>query len=132
MIKFCPNCGEGVEKVANFCPNCGYKIKENPNISVIPEKNYSTEKNIICEVCGEENSAESAVCRSCGARLKNAASIENRANVKQAKKQQLKEYQPKTAAQRVSTENKLRHFLKKKSSSLKTPKLLLFLRLPLR
>jgi uncharacterized membrane protein YvbJ len=58
MFKFCPNCGEGLEKVANFCPNCGHKIKENPNISVIPEKNSSTEKNIFCEVCGEENSAK--------------------------------------------------------------------------
>ncbi len=105
MIKFCPNCGEGLEKVANFCPNCGHKIKENPNIS---EKDSSTYKNIICEVCGEENSAESAVCRSCGARLKNAASNENRVNIKQEKKQHFKENQPKKQTQALPEKKPLK------------------------
>jgi Tfp pilus assembly protein PilF len=85
MIKFCPSCGEGLEKVGNFCPNCGYNLKEIQNNSTYPGKNSSAEKSIICEVCGEENPPGSAVCSSCGAILESASSVKIRSKDKSRK-----------------------------------------------
>jgi len=95
MIKFCPNCGEGLEKVVNFCPNCGYRIQENQENSGTSSKNSSFENTITCKVCGEENIPESVVCNSCGARLENTFTGDKRPSVKLQRQAPPKENKPK-------------------------------------
>jgi Tfp pilus assembly protein PilF len=94
MLKFCPNCGEGLEKVVNYCPNCGYKVKGNQENSGTSVKNSSGGKAIICDVCGEENSPEDAVCNSCGARLANTVSGYKRTVLKSEKRSERKNIKP--------------------------------------
>ncbi|HVO72685.1 MAG TPA: tetratricopeptide repeat protein [Ignavibacteriaceae bacterium] len=93
MIRYCPNCGEGLDKVANFCPNCGYKIKEN-QIGSVPSEKSLKGKSIICEVCGEENLPGTAICTSCGAKLKNLSYYLKQSPARTERKERFKENKP--------------------------------------
>ncbi len=71
MVKFCPSCGSNLEQEYNFCPECGFDLRniaDNEGSEEIREKQI--EKVMICNNCGEENPADSRVCKYCGAVLK--------------------------------------------------------------
>lgn len=77
MFKFCPECGVKLDKEFKFCPECGIEFEKQE------QKNFSADelgKLVICENCGEENSAASVVCRGCGVRLKNKEEAEESEN----------------------------------------------------
>ena len=72
MFNFCPKCGNELKEEFKFCPYCGYKIGNIERALKEELKNTGdqTPGIIICDNCGEENSAENTVCSNCGVRLK--------------------------------------------------------------
>lgn len=77
MPLYCAACGNVVNIEHKFCPECGAKIiiskKEDGNrgSGSYPRELHSEkfENIIICDSCGDENSAENEACITCGAKL---------------------------------------------------------------
>src|SRR3970282_1727432 len=69
MVSFCTECGAKVESSFKFCPICGSAINLSSSQQSLDKTVSKTEQVIICANCGEENSFESSVCDSCGAKL---------------------------------------------------------------
>jgi len=69
MVSFCTECGAKVESSFKFCPICGFAINLSSSQQSLDKTVSKTEQVIICANCGEENSFESSVCDSCGAKL---------------------------------------------------------------
>ena len=69
MVSYCTACGAKVEQNFKFCPICGSEINLSSSQQTFDGTLSKTEQVIICTNCGEENSLESSVCNSCGAKL---------------------------------------------------------------
>ncbi len=75
MVKYCPSCGTKLDQEFNFCPSCGFDLQKISETKSKEEEQKEisepvVEKIIICDNCGEENSAGNEVCIYCGVPLK--------------------------------------------------------------
>ncbi len=76
----CAACSAEIEKGDKFCASCGATIEWDDEVretheKKAPEKNVEKKpevKNILCDVCGNENESTAQFCESCGARLEGA------------------------------------------------------------
>ena len=57
--RYCPECGNRLEKDSVFCPKCGFKLKD------------KEKKTKFCSHCGEKIDANAEICPKCGIRLIN-------------------------------------------------------------
>jgi Tfp pilus assembly protein PilF len=73
MNNFCGECGYNIESQHKFCPNCGKQlgVKSKADNS---STSSNTDKIIVCDNCGEDNTITNSVCSSCGVKLKGAVS----------------------------------------------------------
>jgi tetratricopeptide (TPR) repeat protein len=82
MTKFCAECGSKLTDTYKFCPDCGAKIissseDEPADLNQSNQTNKTSDEIIdvlICDNCGEENSANNSVCEGCGVKLKRSIS----------------------------------------------------------
>lgn len=78
-MKYCTNCGHGMDDSTKFCTNCGF---ENINISTTSknssknEEQFTSPKNIICNSCGEKVSSVDKICKYCGAPINTENSVD--------------------------------------------------------
>lgn len=75
MAKFCTYCGADLQGTYRFCPECGKEILNEVSSDDDQRNGERTEDEIkngvvICDNCGDENSAENEICSACGALLK--------------------------------------------------------------
>lgn len=95
MLSYCNECGAKVEQNFKFCPICGSELNFSASQQSLDDYISTTGQVLICTICGEENSIESNMCNSCGAKLDKTktAAIKISDNVKankQAKIEKLK------------------------------------------
>lgn len=81
---FCSNCGKKIDDNIKFCPDCGQQVEkiENNNVEKVNEKTIETEitkkqekkrkhnEELICKKCGVKTEEKVKRCPNCGAKLK--------------------------------------------------------------
>ena len=119
MVKFCPSCGTRLDGEYNFCPSCGFDLRNVADKKTSEEESKEKHKVelIICDNCGEENSAGNKVCEYCGAPLKGRnieKIIAQKPKVKEPQKQSKKQVGSKPAPLKASPAGKVKELNPKK------------------
>lgn len=67
-MKYCQNCGSGMDDAASFCANCGTKQVQQPAPVQAPPQPEPPAPKSFCPGCGAELKPDSAFCPNCGTR----------------------------------------------------------------